>query len=211
MNQCIQASGGRPYTGVIHIGAHHGEEAQDYVNSGVKNVLWVEANPYIMKNLFDQTKKMQLQTEYLNAVLSDVDGEETTLNIANNGQSSSILELGLHAVQYPHIQYVKRIPVKTKRFDTAVKENPSKVDMTKYDFVNIDVQGAELKVLQGFGDLFRTYPIRAVYSEINFQELYKGCCLVQDLDAFLADFGFKRLLTAAPEKTWGDALYVRKI
>jgi len=211
MNQCIQASGGKPFKGVIHIGAHHGEEAQDYVNCGVKNVLWVEANPYIMKNLFDQTRKMSLQTEYLNEVLSDVDNEETTLNIANNGQSSSILELGLHAIQYPHIQYVKRLPVKTKRFDTAVQENPTKVDMSKYDFINIDVQGAELKVLKGFGELLKQYPIRAVYTEINFQELYKGCCLVHELDEYLSQFGFKRLITVAPEKTWGDALYARKI
>jgi FkbM family methyltransferase len=211
MSQCIQANKGQPFKGVLHIGAHHGEEAQDYANSGIRNVLWVEANPYIMKDLYDHTKFVSIKSKYLNEVLSDEDNVDTHLNIANNGQSSSILELGTHAVQYPHIHYTKKVPVKTKRFDTVYRENRIELDLDQYDFINLDVQGAELKVLKGFGNLFEKFPFRAVYTEVNFEELYKDCCMIEELDQFLGEHGFQRVLTAAPEQTWGDSLYLRNV
>lgn len=210
MKQCIQANGA-PFKGVLHVGAHLGEEAKDYAENEIKDVLWIEANPYIMKDLYDQTKFIPIHSKYFNAVLSDEDNVELTLNIANNGQSSSILELGTHAVQYPHIHYVKRLPVKTKRFDTVYKENLIDLDLDKYDFINLDVQGAELKVLKGFGSLFKKFPFKAVYTEVNFEEVYKGCCLIEELDDFLGEQGFNRVLTVAPEQTWGDALYLRQV
>ncbi|NJN24998.1 MAG: hypothetical protein HC819_02945 [Cyclobacteriaceae bacterium] len=36
---------------VLHIGAHKGEELELYNALGVKNVLWVEANPDLAKML----------------------------------------------------------------------------------------------------------------------------------------------------------------
>lgn len=210
MKQCIQTSEA-PFKGVLHVGAHLGEEAKDYVENDIKDVLWIEANPYIMKDLYDQTKFIPINSKYFNAVLSDEDNVELTLNIANNGKSSSILELGTHAVQYPHIHYVKRLPVKTKRFDTVYKENLIDLDLDKYDFINIDVQGAELKVLKGFGNLFKKFPFRAVYAEVNFEEVYKDCCLIEELDAFLGGQGFSRVLTIAPEQSHGQALFLRKL
>jgi hypothetical protein len=33
--------------GIIHIGAHMMEERSDYISKGIKNILWVEANPSV--------------------------------------------------------------------------------------------------------------------------------------------------------------------
>jgi hypothetical protein len=50
-----------------------------------------------------------------------------------------------------------------------------------------------------------------IYSEVNAQELYKGCVLVNDLDLFLNGFGFKRVETQWCGNTgWGDALYIHR-
>ena len=52
--------------------------------------------------------------------------------------------------------------------------------------------------------------IDAIYTEINFEELYENCVLAKDLDNFLDNFKFKRVLTETPEHpTWGDALYLK--
>ena len=32
------------FKGIIHIGAHHAEERDDYANHGVNRVIWIEAN-----------------------------------------------------------------------------------------------------------------------------------------------------------------------
>lgn len=213
MAECVRLSGGTPFKGVLHIGAHHGEEGQDYQNNGVERVFWFEANPEAYEVLHKKTEGLKLEQVYFSCCLSDTE-EEIEFNVANNGQSSSMLKLGTHAKLYPHITYTKTISLKTKRFDSMVKEDGTigiwKEKVSDFDFINLDVQGAELKVLKGFGDLLSTPSIRAIYTEVNSEEVYEGCCLVKDLDKYLKQFGFKRVATAAPEKAWGDSLYVRQ-
>lgn len=207
--RCVKEIG-KPVNAIIHIGAHYGQEAQDYAANGVKEVLWVEANKKIMKHLYDQTCNVPIKSRYFCATLSDVDNETITLNVTNNEQSTSILELGTHATMYPHIIVSEQVSVMTKRFETLWRENVAQIDLDRYDFVNLDVQGAELKVLKGFGDIFNRVPVKAIYTEVNFEHVYKNCCLVEELDEYLESFGFRRVLTSAPEGTWGDALYLRR-
>lgn len=206
---CIRLSGNKPFKGVIHIGAHHGEEVEAYRQCGVQNVVWVEASRSFMADLYSHTQRFPgIKQYYLNECMSDVDGDVVNFNIANNGQSSSILELGTHANLYPHINYVKSVEMKTKTFENVLQQKKD-LNIDDYDFINLDVQGAELKVLKGFGDLLHKPNIKAVYTEINFEHVYKDCCLAEELDAYLQQFSFKRIKTSAPERTWGDALYVK--
>lgn len=209
MKDCIAATGGKPFEGVIHIGAHLGEEAEDYQNHGVKRVVWIEANPDLMTPLKQATGRFKFETQgYINTCLSDVDGDIIEFNVSNNGQSSSILELGTHATMYPHIKYTKKIKTRARRFEELVKEK-AVFPYEDYDFINIDVQGAELMVFKGFGDLLEKKNIRAIYTEINLEHVYKGCCLLEELDEYLGKYQFKRTLSRAPERTWGDSLYQR--
>lgn len=208
--ECIRIYG-KPFEGVIHVGAHQGEEAQDYQKGGVKQVLWVEANKLIMKDLYDKTKFIPMKQQYLCEVLSDTDGEKVVFNITNNGQSSSILPLGTHKDHHPSVHVIENREVITSRFDTVYRKNMTHIDLEKMDFVNLDVQGAELKVLKGFGELFTKFPnIKAVYTEVNFEELYVGAALIGELDDYLGTLGFKRVATNETPYKWGDSLYLRK-
>jgi FkbM family methyltransferase len=164
-----------------------------------------------MPQLFENTRRYEVKQEYFCEVLSDKDGEEVNFAITNNGQSSSILELGTHKTHHPHIHVVDTKKLTTKRFDTVAKDNSDKINMNIVDFVNLDVQGAELKVLQGFGSIFEEYKnIKAVYTEVNTEEVYVGCALLPQIDYFLESHGFKRIVINMTEAKWGDALYSRK-
>jgi FkbM family methyltransferase len=207
--ECIKQCGGQPFKCVIHVGAHYGEEALDYKNCGVEKIIWFEACRDFMSTLYSHTQKVfGLNQQYFNECLSDVLDEEIEFNIANNGQSSSMLELGTHAKLYPHISFVKKVKMKTKRFDKLM-ESQKMLHFEEYDFINLDVQGAELKVLKGFGDLLTKPNIRAIYTEINTEKVYKDCCLVEEIDDYLNEFGFNRILTKGECSQWGDALYFR--
>lgn len=209
--ECIRATGGTPFKGVLHIGAHLGEEGLAYAQAGVRQVYWIEGNKLLMKHLFDATRALPLKQKYFSEVLSNVDGEKLTFRITNNGQSSSILPLGTHEKHYPHITVVETREVLATRFDAFYKKNITQIELENIDFVNIDVQGAELKVLEGFGELLESYRnIKAVYAEVNFEEVYVGAPLVGVLDEYLGRFGFQRLLTSTTPYGWGDALYFRK-
>ncbi len=209
MKTCCHLNGGKPFKGVIHVGGHAAEEAEDYSNNGVERAAWFEANPKLMDGLKTNAEKFLKENYYYSACLSDIDGEKITFNVSNNGQSSSMLELGSHAQLYPHIHYVEKQEVVTKRMDKMIMDNFKELDIRKYDFVNLDVQGAELKVLKGFGELLATPWIKGIYTEVNFEHVYKNCALVSEIDSYLGQFGFKRILTAAPEIKWGDSLYLR--
>ena len=90
----------------------------------------------------------------------------------------------------------------TTTLDTIVKDRNIRAN-----FLNMDIQGAELKCLQGFEDGLKM--IDYIYAEVNTKELYAGCAQLPELDAWLAARGFKRVEISMTGWGWGDALYVR--
>ena len=193
---------GKP-KGIIHIGAHLMEEREDYISQGLINTIWIEANPKVYKNI-DFINDGPYSEMVFNYAISDEDNKLYEFNITNNGQSSSILKLDKHKIHHPQIHVSEIINVNSKRMDTLLSENNINID--NYNFLNIDIQGAELLALKGFGDLLNN--IKYIYTEINTNTLYKDCALVSEIDEYLSKYGFKRTETSMTEFEWGDALYI---
>lgn len=196
-------------TGVLHVGANVGEEAPVYLELGIKRQVWIEANPEIFKKLQDNLKDNP-EAEAIQACITDDDqAEEITFHVSNNGsQSSSILELGTHKDVHPEVHYVQELKLIPQRLDFFF-ENAYDVFNSNLDFLNIDLQGAELKALKSLG--IHLHHFKWAYLEVNKAELYKGCALVEDIDMYLLGFGFKRVETLWCGNTnWGDALYIKK-
>jgi FkbM family methyltransferase len=206
--------------GVIHMGANYGQEAAAYQNAGVKHVWWIEAIPDVFVKMREAMGKFHFDTiTCSNYCLSDVDGQEVEFKITNNeGQSSSMLDFGTHAQAHPEVRVVRKIKLKTKRFDTIVDEllgsgeydhnAPALVNMTHYDFLNVDLQGAELLALRGMGEYLARF--RYAYIEVNEKELYQGCPHVSHIDEHMGRYGFTRVETHMTNWGWGDAFYTRK-
>jgi FkbM family methyltransferase len=187
--------------GIIHIGAHNCEEQPIYdkINIDKTKVIWIDA----IQECVDNSKKLGFNSYQM--VVSDTDDEECVFKITNNGESSSMLELDTHLQYYPYIHVVEERKLKTSRMDTFIKNN--NVDMNNYNFLNMDIQGAELMALKGFGDNLKY--IDYIYTEVNIEPLYKDCALLHEIDAYLATYGFKRKLTSMTFANWGDALYIK--
>jgi hypothetical protein len=133
-----------------------------------------------------------------------VDDAMVTFNISNNGQSSSLLEFGTHATEHPHVVYIDKIQQKSITINTFAQRN--KINMSWCNFWNFDIQGAELIALKGATKYI--HHAEAIYLEVNEKELYKGCGLITEIDEFLAQYNFKRVITNITEHGWGDALYI---
>jgi FkbM family methyltransferase len=189
--------------GVLHCGANVGEEAPVYLELGIQNQIWIEANPKIYGKLKSNVQNNPKAYCY-NFAVGDKNGS-AVLHESNNGsQSSSILDLGTHKIAHPDVHYVSDIPVTMRRIDSILKPEMIKT----YNFLNVDVQGFELQVLKGMGDYLKN--IDWAYMEVNKEELYKGCALVDDIDFYLSMFSFKRVETMWCGNTgWGDALYIK--
>ena len=139
-----------------------------------------------------------------NAVITDKDDTEVTFNVSNNVQSSSVLEFGTHSYEHPQVVYVDKTHHLSITVDTFFERN--NLDASKYDFWNFDIQGAELMALKGATKSIKH--AKAIYLEVNEKELYKNCGLISDIDTFLAQHNFKRVLTNMTQHGWGDALYI---
>jgi len=188
------------FKGILHVGAHECEELAAY-NKYIANdkILWIEG----MEDKVSWAKKHIPNVQIEHAVVSDVI-ETVTFNQSNNGQSSSILELGLHKYFHPHVWYVNSYPVQTQ----VLRDIIGKYDIS-YNFLNLDIQGAELKALQGMAEYLPN--VDYIYSEVNSDYVYKGCALIGELDEFLKGYGLERVETKWCEDfRWGDALYIRK-
>ena len=188
-------------SGSFHIGAHECEEMPFYNKLGLKpdDIVWIDAS---LKKVNEATKR-GIPNVY-NAVIIDKDDEEITFNISNNVQSSSVLEFGTHSEEHPWVVYVDKIKQKSITIDTFFERN--NIDASKYNFWNFDIQGAELMALKGATQSIKY--AKAIYLEVNEKELYKNCGLITDIDTFLLQYNFKRVLTNMTIHGWGDALYI---
>lgn len=186
-------------TGVIHIGAHYGQEFGSYKDLNIKNIMFFEPLP---NNFVNLQKNVGENAILINKALGNKVGIiEMNVEQANNGMSSSILSPKLHLEQYPWITFNEKITVEIDILDNYIDKSES------YNFINIDVQGYELEVFKG-GDKFLKN-IDYIITEVNNSELYENCVKVNELDDFLNNYGFTRVETTWDGVTWGDALYIK--
>lgn len=185
--------------GVIHIGAHHGQEHKIYKENDIKNIAYFEpltSNFNILKNNVGDDAML-----FNYALGNEEKMVEMFVETANRGQSSSVLEPDLHKRQYPHIVFNGKETVTMKRLDDIGLSN-------EYNLINIDVQGYELEVFKGSVDILKN--IDYIISEINRDELYKNCAKVGELKEFLNQFGFELVEETWDGNTWGDGFFIKK-
>ena len=199
----LAAKYGMKPKGVLHVGAHFGQEAEEYAFIGCNRMIFIEAIPDIYEQL-KRNLEPYLDAMAINACISDVDGDTTWFNISNNeGQSSSLLELGIHKTEHPDVMYSDRIEVTTTRLDTLFNDFPLECEM-----LNLDLQGAELMALKSLGS--RLDEFKWLYIEVNKAPVYVGCPLVEEIDSYVAQFGFRRVETRwCGSFSWGDSLFIK--
>jgi FkbM family methyltransferase len=186
--------------GVLHIGAHVGQEFNTYQKLGIENIMFFEPVPSTFQRLKENVGDRAI---LVNIALGNTIGEiEMFTETVNQGQSSSILAPEYHLIQHPNIQFNGRQKVAITKLDNFIE------DKNKYNFINIDVQGYELEVFKGGAEYLKS--IDYIMTEVNRAELYKNCAQIGELDNFLSEYSFERVETTWDGGTWGDAFYIKK-
>ena len=188
---------------VLHIGACLCEERDLYLQHGILNsdVVWIEANP----ELVEQARASYPDATILQGLISDRTGKQAPFHITNNLHSSSMLELHEHLREHPRVAKTRTIALETTTVPDLLERHS--LPVTGYDFVNLDIQGAELLALRGMESMLSD--VRAIYSEVNEKELYAGCAQLDDVLDFLGERGFMCVEVAMTRHGWGDALFIR--
>lgn len=203
---------GRPSEAPIYldIGARGGlpRRWQWVQQAGLIRPAFVEAEP----EEADRLRTALPDALVLPHALGDVDGDRVALNITREPGRSSVLEPDMSVLAAFGAQpwsVVRQVPVELRRFDRvwpAAWPVPS--------MVKVDVQGFELRVLEGFGALLDQ--VCCVELETVISPLYRGQPTLTEVTAFMRGRGFG-LVRLAPMGLFGgleliefNAFWIRK-
>ncbi|CAB4687183.1 MAG: FkbM family methyltransferase [Actinobacteria bacterium] len=169
-------------TGVLHVGAHFGEERNHYQSLNL-NVCWIEAVPEFYKILQNNISSFPKQIAH-NYLLGNQDKKIVNFYLANNeGSSSSIYEL-TEDNGFKGLKMNESIEIEMRRLDSLFTER----EIQLYPNWIIDAQGAELQVLQGAEKLLGG--VLSIMAEVSTSNIYIGGTNYFELKSYLHRFGF---------------------
>lgn len=202
-------------TGIIHVGAHRGEEIYEYQQMGIQQVIWIKPNPDVFKELVDNLNTIQttISSYLIQKAISDQDDQisdfyicydsDAGYMVGNKGCSSLLLPKGRFESWLRDV-----IKVKTLTLDTLFERY--KLNINNFQLLNMDVQGAELLVLKGA--LRVLDHIKYIFTEVTWNNPdYIGNVMQNQLIEFLDKRGFKHIETYKHSPDWEDALFIKNV
>lgn len=136
--------------------------------------------------------------------------EERELHVTSPPDSSSLLAPGEGQFQAYGVRSTGTCPITVVPLAAVVPAD----DLPRPVFLKIDVQGGELDVLKGAGDVLDV--IDWIYLEVSFVVLYSNQPLAGDIVAYLVNRGFElrgvfnQSITEAYGPTQADLLFSRR-
>lgn len=188
--------------GLVHIGAHTGEEKEAYLAWGFKSCFWVEAQPEIFKTL-------ESRIGSLFCLQAAVWSKQTTLElkISNNSVSTSLLKFN-EETPWKDLFTTKTIKVTTITLKDVIDNMESRGISEKKYLIVLDVQGAELEILKGISQISKS--ISVISCEVSSNPTYENGARRKDIIRKLLNFGFVPLCSFLDTNTrHGDQLFVK--
>ena len=127
--------------------------------------------------------------------------EDNSTDFGN--KSSSLYKPGKTKKIHPWLEFKESITIKTETLKNFCSEN----SIDSIDFIHMDVQGAELMVLEGAENMISN--INAIWLEVEKIALYEGQALKSDIEKFLLKNNFICILNKMNHIA-GDQLWVKK-
>lgn len=146
----------------------------------------------------------------VNVALSNTDGF-AKFNVNESVATNSLLEsLKTDSSIDGLVQTKEKIEVVTQKLDTYVKQN----NIDKIDILKLDVQGAELMILQGATETLERKIIKVIYCEVWFTQAYKDAPLYHIIANYLERYEYKSFgiynmhYRKDGQFLWGDAIFI---
>jgi FkbM family methyltransferase len=185
--------------GVIHIGAHFGEEHQTYKSLGIDNIVYFEP----VKKTFDVLKERVKDAILYNCALGQENKMiEMFIEEADEYGCSSILQ---PSSNYDSVKFSPNELVEMKSLDDF--------NFKDYNFLNIDVQGYEYEVLKGSHSTLEhvDYILCEVNRNISEKKMdYIGAVTIDEIINLLKPYGFSLMEVNWAGLSWGDGFFVKQ-
>jgi FkbM family methyltransferase len=206
---------GRWRRGAVHVGAHVGEEVPAYLSHGFERVVLIEPNPRPCLELRRRCASDPRVTIIEAAAAGAAGWLDFYVHTSRSGsvEAASVLPMKelKNIVKAMHTPRVLRVRGDT--LDNLLLQHDFEPEQC--DLLNLDVQGAEMLVLQGAKRVLAA--AEWVISEINCLDLYEGGARETEIHRYLHEQGFRRDYTIYHRfydehgwfVAWGEALFCR--
>lgn len=184
--------------GILHVGANTCQELPLYLECGINRRIWIEPNINLD---FPEGERV------INIAVSDRVVEKDMMYLSNNnGESSSLLRPKKHIELYREIDFSQKYQITDVTTLQHVLDSYY-IFTPHYNYLVLDVQGAELRALKGLGVFANHFDV--IITEAYTEELYEGCGKLEEIVEHLENYN---LVEFAEEsgKGWGDAAFIRK-
>jgi len=199
---------------IFDIGGCEGEDSMRYSRLFPKAKVWVfeplPGNQKIIKTNIRTSENIKLFPIALSDQRGHSDfhvssgrpeGIDPNADWDFGNKSSSLLSPGEVLTAFPWLNFKTVIQVPTDTLHFIFQD----YQIQNIDFIHMDVQGAELKVLTGAKDYIKY--IKAVWLEVSETALYNNQPLKNDIHEFMIKNNFRLIKTAVKDGV-GDLMYV---
>jgi len=200
---------------IFDIGACDGEDSVRYAS------LFPNSKVYAFEPVLENTSKINERVDRSDVpnikvedvALSNVEGtcemyissgrpKDAPPEIEYGNKSSSILKPGQATKEVlPWLEFKEKREIRCTTLRNFCEIN----HISTIDFIHMDVQGAELLVLQGAGD--KMSKIKSIWLEVSNVAFYEDQPLAQEITRFMESKGFRLVFDSSLYRRYGDRLY----
>lgn len=194
-----------PLNGIVHVGAHEGQEVPWYLLMDHVPIYLFEPHPGACGVLREKYAS-DYRVSIFEMALGDTDANVDMFiprhlhDGSDDSQSGSVLRPD-HDSSYPWGDRGvegRMVGVKMVRFDSL------DLQLTSVNALVIDVQGFEYQVLEGFGQLLESFNYLVV--ECSETPIYRGGASAREVIDFLAERGLRQ---DSPVQSHDDIFFIR--
>jgi FkbM family methyltransferase len=177
----IRNSFAKQSTGILHIGAHYGQESQFYAKFGIK-VIWIEAIPEVFEILKTNITNASNQTAIC-ALVGDKN-QQIDFYLSNNLYSASSIYKLSEKSGFKKVVIERKITLPMTTLDDLFPGNT----LNTYNHWIIDVQGSEMSVLRGGRNSLKY--CKSIQIEVSTRETYINGSKYLEIRELLSNEGF---------------------
>ena len=161
----------------LDIGAHNGDYSKKLLETYNMRVIAFEPMKQSFKNLKNLKNYYSDKFQCFNIALSDKNGFQKIYFAKSNSQLAS-LSSNLKNINFLKKKKFKNQKIKVSTLDYFEKKNKN-IFPRKIDFLKIDTEGNDLKVLKGGLNFIKKYKPEFIQIEMNYHYLFDGENLYQ--------------------------------
>ena len=175
---------------VFDVGAYIGDTIEQFKFSFPESYIHAfepfDESFSVLRNRFQKTDKLFLN----NIAVTNRSSSNANMYITQNKGSSSLLKPTKDANEFWEgnpLSTQKEVKVETTTIDSYCQKH----SIETIDILKIDVQGNELKVLQGADQMLKDRRVKLIFTEISIAPNYKGQSEIDEIIKFLRENKYK--------------------